>query len=72
MRTTMPAFQLYTAEFLTSGLNGKEGRPYKAFDGFALESSYYPNFMNVEGFPGAYVEPGKPYRSTTTYKLEEI
>lgn len=72
MRTTMPSFQLYTAEFLTSGLNGKGGRPYQAFDGFALESSYYPNFMNVEGFAGEYVEPGKLYRSTTTYKLEEI
>lgn len=72
MRTTMPAFQLYTAEFLSSGLDGKNGRPYRAFDGFALESSYYPNFMNRDGFAGAYVEPGVLYRSTTTYKLEEI
>ena len=72
MRTTMPCFQLYTAEFLSSTLDGKEGHPYAPFEGFALESSYYPNFVNNPDFPGAYIEPGEVYRSTTTYKLEEI
>lgn len=71
MRTTLPAFQLYTGEFLSSDLAGKDGRPYGAFDGFAIETSYYPDFVNHPSFEGAYTIAGAIWRATTTYRLEE-
>lgn len=72
MTTDLPAFQLYTGIVLKTDLPGKEGKPYKNFDGFALESSYYPDFVNRPEFPGAYINPGETYYSRTVYKLEKI
>lgn len=72
MLTDLPAVQLYTGEYLASSEKGKHGSTYSAFEGFALESENYPDFVNRPEFPGAWTLPGGIYRSTTTYILEEI
>lgn len=67
VETTMPAVQLYTGEFF-SVPNGKWG-DCAAFEGFALETEYYPNAVNRADFKGAMVSPGKPWFSKTVYRV---
>ncbi len=72
MRTTMPGVQLYTGGFLNSRYKGHGGMGITPYCGFALETEYYPDFMNHEGFAGCYLEPGLTWTSTTSYRLERI
>ena len=72
MTTDMPAFQFYTGIHLKTDFPGKEGRTYGQFDGFAIEASYYPDFVNRTDFSGAYISKGETYKSKTVYKLEKI
>ena len=69
MRTSAPAVQLYTGEYLE-----KEGHPEAwcdvgKFGGVCLESEYYPDFPNHGDYSGAYSIPGLVSRLTTTYRL---
>ena len=72
MKTTMPAVQLYTGEFLSSDYEAYDGLPVGPFMGFCLESEYYPDFVNHPDYKGCYLEPGLTWRSNTSYKLERI
>lgn len=72
MTTDLPAFQLYTGIRLQTPEKGKSGRAYTHYDGFAIESSYYPDFVNRPDFAGHIQEPGETYRTTTIYKLEKL
>ena len=60
-RTTEPAVQLYTAQFL----DDEHGQ----FSGFCLETGRYPDTPNHEEYPQAFTEPGREYISNTTYRL---
>ena len=60
--TTEPGVQVYTGEFLTGD--------YEPFSGVCFESGRYPDTPNNPGFPQAYSESGKPYRTTTEFRLE--
>ena len=66
--TTLPGIQLYVGNFLKSKF-GKEGTEYKPRDGFCLETQYYPNSINQEGFPDAVFGPDREYDSVTVYKF---
>ena len=60
--TTEPGVQVYTGEFLTG--------VHEPFSGVCFESGRYPDTPNNPGFPQAYSESGKPYRTTTEFRLE--
>ena len=60
--TSEPGVQIYTGEFL-SGDHGP-------FDGVCFESGRYPDTPNNPDFPQAFTEQGKPYRTTTEFRIE--
>lgn len=60
--------QFYAGNFITDH-EGKGGVIYKKRQGFCLESQYYPNSINQEGFPKPILKAGEPYRTTTSYRF---
>lgn len=60
--TTEPAVQIYTGEFLSGD--------HEPFTGVCFESGRYPDTPNHSEYPQAFTEKGKPYRTTTEYRLE--
>nr|WP_297705456.1 aldose epimerase family protein [uncultured Butyrivibrio sp.] len=67
--TTLPGIQLYVGNFLKSKV-GKENTEYKPRDGFCLETQFYPNSINQEGFPDAVFGPERDYDSVTVYQFK--
>lgn len=66
--TTLPGFQLYTANFLKD-LPGKDGYVYGQHDGLCLETQTYPNAINTPSFPSSVYGPNRPYDAVTVYKF---
>jgi aldose 1-epimerase len=54
MRTTEPAFQLYTGNHVKH-------------QGLCLESQHYPDSPNRASFPSTILRPGNTLKSTTVY-----
>jgi aldose 1-epimerase len=65
--TDQPGIQFYTGNFLDGTLIGKGGKPYRQYDGFALETQHFPDSPNHANFPSAVLEPGDKYATTTIY-----
>ncbi len=66
--TDLPGVQLYAGNFL-SGENCKGGVNYKSREGVCLETQFYPNSINQEGFPKPVFGPDKVYDTTTIYQF---
>lgn len=64
----LPGIQFYTGNCMTPVV-GKQGIKYSRRHGLCLETQYYPNSANQEGFPRPLFGPDKPYETTTTYKF---
>ena len=69
MTTDLPAVQLYTGISLSSKVPGKNGKMLFPYQGFALETEFFPDSPNRPDFPGAYTDSDKPFETTTVYKL---
>jgi aldose 1-epimerase len=67
--TTEPGLQLYTGNFLTGALLGKDRRLYRQGDGIALETQHFPDSPNHPQFPSTRLEPGQVFSSTTIYRF---
>ncbi len=67
VRTTEPAIQLYTGNFLDGTIKNRNGVPYLKHSAFCLETQHYPDSVNHPNFPSTILEPGTLYRSTTVY-----
>lgn len=59
--TTEPGVQFYSGNFL-DGSNG-----FVRNAGFCLETQHFPDSPNQGSFPSTVLEPGKTFRSTTTF-----
>ena len=70
MTTTLPCIQVYTANFLSGGCNGKGGKPYENRDGVALEAQFLPNSIHMEKEPKVILRKGEEYEAVTTYRFE--
>ncbi len=68
--TTLPAVQLYTANFLAPVCAGKEGAHYQKRDAVCLETQDYPDAPNHPEFPDTTLRPEVPYSATTVYRFE--
>ena len=66
--TDLPGVQLDAGNFL-SGENCKGGVSYKNREGVCLETQFYPNSINQEGFPKPVFGPDKAYDTTTIYQF---
>ena len=64
----LPGIQFYAGNCMTPVV-GKQGIKYSRRHGLCLETQYYPNSANQEGFPRPLFGPDKPYETTTTYKF---
>lgn len=69
VRTTQPAIQLYTGNFLTGDLACRGGVRPARWHAVCLETQSFPNAPNEPRFPSARLDPGRPYRHTTVYAL---
>lgn len=67
--TDLPGVQFYAGNFITPGQTGKGGAVYGKRQGFCLESQYYPNSVNQEGFASPILRAGERYHTTTCYKF---
>ena len=66
--TDLPGVQLYTGNFIGEAA-GKNGTVYRNYDGFCLETQYYPDNLNKEQFPSSVMEPGETHTTVTVYKF---
>lgn len=66
--TTMPGIQFYTGYYL-DGSHQNNGRKFERFEGFCLETQYFPDSPNQPQFPSAIFSPAQPFKHTTVYKF---
>ena len=64
----LPGVQLYVGNFITKH-SGKGGAVYDYRGGFCLETQFYPNSINQEGFAKPVLKAGETFESVTSYKL---
>lgn len=67
VRTTQPAIQFYTGNFLDGTLTGTGGVVYKKRAALCLETEHYPDSPNQPTFPTTVLRPGQTYQTTTVY-----
>ena len=66
--TDLPGVQLYVGNFITKH-KGKGGAVYDYRNGFCLETQFYPNSINQEGFAKPVLKAGEEFESVTTYRF---
>lgn len=69
VRTTEPAVQFYTGNFLNGKVTGREGKPYGKRYALCLETEHYPDSPNQPSFPTTVLRPGQTYKTTTIYQF---
>jgi aldose 1-epimerase len=67
--TDLPGVQFYAGNCI-SHQSGKEGAEYDLRDGLCLETQFFPDAINQQGFEKPVFGPGKPYESTTVYAFK--
>jgi len=67
--STLPAVQFYSGNFLDGTAIGKGGAPYPRHGGFCLETQYFPNSPNEDGFESTIFTKDRPYKHTTVFKF---
>lgn len=71
--TDLPGIQLYCGGWLDKDYTlGKGNSAVKFRRGVALETQFYPNALNIPEFPFVYVEPNKPFKTTTEFRFSVI
>ena len=50
-------------------MKGKDGAVYNKRSGFCLESQYYPNSINQEGFASPLLKAGETAVTMTAYRF---
>jgi aldose 1-epimerase len=67
--TTEPGIQVYTGNFLTGSIHGKNGVQYSRHHAFCLETQHFPDSVNHPHFPSMILRPGETYHQTTEYRF---
>ena len=67
--TGMPGIQLYTANFMNEEVEAKEGAHYGKYSGFALETQFYPNAINIGEWEQPVIFANEVKYFLTTYKF---
>ena len=66
--TDLPGMQFYIGNFIENE-KGKDGYVYGKRDGFCMETQYYPDACNQNGFQSSVLKAGEKYDTTTIYKF---
>ena len=64
--TDKPGVHLYTGGNIGE-VNGKNGAKYRKYDGFCLETQFYPDAINQPSFPSPILRKGEVYRFRTDF-----
>lgn len=67
--TDLPGIQIYTANTLTMPFG--KGGPMTAFQGFCLETQFYPDTPNHPEFPSCLLRAGDTFRSVTSFHFQK-
>lgn len=67
--TNFPGIQLYTSNGLEEDVDCKDGATYGHFNGLCLETQFFPNACNTEGFQSTVLKAGEEYDYQTVYKF---
>lgn len=67
--TDQPAAQVYTGNWLDGSPISKSGRPYRDYNGVAIECQGFPDAPNHPDFPSCVLRPGETYSRTIIFKL---
>ena len=67
--TDQPAAQVYTGNWLDGSPVSKSGRPYRDYDGVAIECQGFPDAPHHPDFPSCVLRPGETYSRTIIFKL---
>ena len=67
--TDQPSVQVYTGNWLNGSPLSKSGRPYRDYDGVAIECQNFPDAPNHPEFPSCILRPGETYSRTIVFKL---
>lgn len=68
--TDMPAFQVYSANYLCGKFAGKQGVVYEKNAAICFEPEYYPDAMRYKNFPSPILRKGETYRHNIVYQFE--
>ena len=66
--TDLPGVQFYAGNGIGEKA-GKGGAVYRNRSGFCLETQFYPNSINQDGFAKPILKAGEEFKSVTTYKF---
>ncbi len=66
--TDLPGVQFYAGNSIGQK-TGKNGAAYNNRSGFCLETQFYPNSINQEGFAKPLLKAGEEFESVTCYKF---
>lgn len=69
VRSDLPGMQFYAGNHVGGKGNniGKSGHEYGVHSGFALETQYFPNAINVPSFKSPILKAGESYKTVTEY-----
>lgn len=67
--TDLPGVQFYAGNNI-SPITGKDNKKYGVRAAFCLETQYFPNSINQEGFEKPVFNAGEKYDTTTIYKFD--
>ena len=67
--TTEPGIQVYSINAAKPGRLDTAGVEIGPRFGLALETQHFPDSPNQPGFPSTLAEPGKPFLSTTVFRI---
>jgi aldose 1-epimerase len=67
--TTEPGVQLYTGNWMTGNLEGKNGQRYPARAALCLETQHFPDSPNKPDYPTTVLRPGDVFSSRTVFRF---
>ncbi|BCN29933.1 aldose epimerase family protein [Anaeromicropila herbilytica] len=70
--TDMPGLQLYTANFFDEDDRYKNHAKYKPQDAVCLETQFFPNACNTEGFPTSIIKAGEAFDFVTVFRFSNL
>ncbi|MDR1743475.1 MAG: galactose mutarotase [Dysgonamonadaceae bacterium] len=69
MFTSEPGVQIYTGNWMTGKLIGKNGQRYPERAAVCFETQHYPDSINHPDYPSVVLRPGEIFESKTRYKF---
>ena len=72
VQTTQPGLQFYAGNFLDGKPYGKNLIKQDRRNGFALETQFYPNAINLKNFKQPILRKNEKWIAQTIYTLKKI